>query len=107
MFFRLRDAGFGRRRLPRFTGAVNASRFFSFRLPCPNLILSCLILSCLILSCLIPPCLILPRLIGLPFVNIPAAAAPIIALPGMTLVGPIALVFNHGFDRGMGISMRR
>jgi hypothetical protein len=102
MFFRLRDAGFGRRRLPRSTGAVNASRFFSFRLPCPNLIL-----SCLILSCLIPPCLILPRLILVPFVNIPAAAAPIIALPGMTLVGPIALVFNHGFDRGMGISMRR
>jgi hypothetical protein len=102
MFFRLRDAGFGRRRLPRFTGAVNASRFFSFRLPCPNLIL-----SCLIPPCLIPPCLILPRLIGLPFVNSPAAAAPIIALPGMTLVGLIALVFNLGFDRRMGISMRR
>jgi hypothetical protein len=97
MFFRLRDAGFGRRRLPRFTGAVNASRFFSFRLPCPNLIRSCLIL----------PCLILPRLIELPFVNSPAAAAPIIALPGMTLVGLIALVFNLGFDRRMGISMRR
>jgi hypothetical protein len=98
MFFRLRDAGFGRRRLPRSTGAVNASRFFSFRLPCPNLIL---------------PCLIPPRLIGLPFVNSPVAAAPIIALPGMTLVGPIALVFNlgfdsnRGFDRRMGISMRR
>jgi hypothetical protein len=46
-------------------------------------------------------------LIGLPFVNSPAAAAPIIALPGMTLVGPIALVFNLGFDRRIGISMRR
>jgi hypothetical protein len=56
---------------------------------------------------LILPCLILRRLIGLPFVNSPAAAAPIIALPGMTLVGLIALVFNLGFDRRMGISMRR